>query len=309
LPNEVSKESSQEGGGRGGVGIILLVFGGLFFLMVISFAMLFAALSEDGLSFSSEGIGVIEVIGPITENKEIVSRIRSFAKDEKIRGVVVRVDSPGGAVAPSQEIYEAVKRLAKQKPLAVSMGGTAASGGYYIACGSDKIFANPGTITGSIGVITQLFDVTGILDIANVQVNTVKTGHFKDSGSPFRAFDAEDEAYFEALIEDIHGQFIEAVAECRKLEVDEVKKLADGRVYSGRQAKELKLVDELGSFEDAVAHVAAEAGIEGDPNLIYPPEKDLGFLKEAIQGAVQGLASEAKMQVAPAIEYRYTGPR
>jgi len=186
------------------------------------------------------------------------------------------------------------------------MGGTAASGGYYIACGADTIFANPGTVTGSIGVITQLFNVEPLLEKAQVKVNTIKTGPYKDAGSPFKEFTEQDKAYFEQMIGDIYDQFVEDVAECRKLEVEQVKSLADGRVYTGRQAKEYKLVDELGSLEDAVDYVSKKANIEGDVTLVYPAS-DKPFLSELLQTSVQDVVKEVRSHSSPVVEYRMVG--
>jgi protease-4 len=187
------------------------------------------------------------------------------------------------------------------------MGSTAASGGYYLALGATKIFANSGSVTGSIGVITQLFNVSKLVEKVDVEIHTVKTGEYKDSGSPFREFDDTDEAYFRQLIDDIYDQFITDVAEARKLDKEKVREVADGRVFTGRQAKELKLVDELGTFDDAVNWVAKEAKIEGEPKLAYPVI-ETSFLAELLKDGVKGAVSEAKIQSTPVIEYRYVGP-
>lgn len=292
---------------RRGVLTLVFVFGAMFLMFFLFSATMLVAMG-DGLDFSEANIGVVEVTGPIMESKETVARMRSLAKDEKILGIVVRVDSPGGAVAPSQEMYQALKHAAKSKPVAVSMGSTAASGGYYISLGATRIFANAGSVTGSIGVITQLFNVSRLVERVDVDINTLKTGQYKDSGSPFREFEEADEAYFRQLIDDIYDQFVSDVAEARKLDLVEVKKVADGRVFTGRQAKDLKLVDELGTFQDAVDWVASEAKIEGDPKLSYPV-KDTSFLSELLKDGVRGAVSEAKIQSTPVIEYRYVGPR
>jgi protease-4 len=228
--------------------------------------------------------------------------------DKKIKGILVRIDSPGGAVAPSQEMYQALQAAAAKKPVAVSMGSTAASGGYYIALGGTKIFANPGSVTGSIGVITQLINVSRIVEKVDVDINTITTGPYKDSGSPFRELSEEDDRYFRQLINDIYEQFVDDVAKARKLDAAEVRKVADGRVFTGRQAKDLKLVDELGSFNDALEWLAKEAKIEGEPKLAYAPE-ETGLLSELLKDGVRGAVSEAKAQSTPVIEYRYVGPQ
>lgn len=299
--------SSQAIMNRRGLITIVVIFFGLFALF-FGFSMLMLS-SVGGLDDGGDNqIGVIEVTGPIMESKKTVEQLRKFSKDENIKGLVVRVDSPGGAVAPSQEIFDAVRKAKAKKPLVVSMGGTAASGGYYIACGADMIFANSGSVTGSIGVITQLFQVDRILEKAKVDVTTIKTGPYKDAGSPFKPFNDADERYFNELITDIYDQFVDDVAACRKLPREEVLKVADGRVFTGRQALKLKLVDKLGTFEDAVAHVAKEAKLKGDPKLVYPTKEDLSFLNQLLKSNVQGFVQEVRQSATPSIEYRYVGP-
>jgi protease-4 len=299
---------------RRGIMTVVLIFGGLFAMLLIFSFVLITAFGEDSdLGVGSGGkIGVIEVKGPITESKKIVEDIRRFEDKKSIKAIVVRIDSPGGAVAPSQEMYQAVMRAGKKKPVAASMGSTAASGGYYIAIGADKIYANGGSITGSIGVMSQLFNVQGLLDKVDVKVNTVKTGKYKDAGSPFRDFDPADRQYFQDLITDIYDQFVEDVAERRELELAEVRELADGSVYTGRQAKELELVDEIGTFHDTVQYLKEEAGIEGDADLVYPPKEEMGFLSRAVQNAtdtaMETAVESAKSSQTPVVEYRMVSP-
>lgn len=292
---------------RRGLITIVVIFFGLFALF-FGFSMVMLS-SVGGLDEGGDNqIGVIEVTGPIMDSKKTVAQLRKFVKDDNIKGLVIRVDSPGGAVAPSQEIYDAVKKAKAKKPLVVSMGGTAASGGYYIACGADTIFANSGSVTGSIGVITQLFQVNQLLDKAKIEVNTIKTGPYKDAGSPFKPFGEDDARYFNELITDIYDQFVDDVAECRKLKREEVLKVADGRVFTGRQALKLKLVDKLGTFEDAVDHVAKAAKIKDDPKLVYPAKDEVPLLGSLLKSNVEGLVQEVKQSATPSIEYRYVGP-
>jgi protease IV len=287
---------------------LVIIFGGLFVVLMIFIAVLVQAFSPDGFGSGKDRIGVVEVEGAIMESKKVVEDLRRFEKDKTVKGVVVRVDSPGGAVGPSQEIYEAVKRLKKDKPVVISMGTVAASGGYYVACGSDKIFANPATITGSIGVISQFFGVHEILEMAHVDVNTVKTGPFKDTGSPFREFGVDDELTVANLIGDIYEQFVEVVAECRSLSPEMARSLADGRVFSGRQAKELGLVDELGSLRDAIDYLAGELELD-DPPVVYPPKERAGFVAELLRAGVRGVVQETQAQTTPRVQYRYVGPQ
>ncbi|MCB9653833.1 MAG: signal peptide peptidase SppA [Deltaproteobacteria bacterium] len=246
------------------------------------------------LRAGQERVGVVELTGEIVDAKEIVAQVRSFARRTDLKGIVVRIDSPGGAVAPSQEIFQAMRWASKKMPVVASMGSMAASGGFWASLGADYVFASPGSVTGSIGVITQTPDLRGIADLARVKMRTFKSGPLKDAGNPFREMTAEDEALFMGLINDIYTQFVETTAERRKLPLERVKALADGRVLTGRAAKEAGLVDELGDLYDAarkVVTLAARRPTEGadkgseatdtpatrddvddDPTLVYPRE-------------------------------------
>ncbi|MBL8951431.1 MAG: signal peptide peptidase SppA [Myxococcaceae bacterium] len=275
--------------------VLGIVFGGMFislfgFLLVMYFAVKSDASDSDG-GGGSDKVGVIEVSGTIMDSKRTLKELNKFAEAEHIKAIVLRIDSPGGAVGPSQEIYDAIKRIKAKKKIVASMGSLAASGGYYIACATDKIYANPGTLTGSIGVIMEMPNVQGLLKWAGVDMNTIKAGKMKDSGSPFREMTPEERAYFEGMLADVHAQFIEAVAQGRKLTVEEVTPLADGRVFSGRQAKEVKLVDELGGIEAAIAEAGKLGGITGEPKTEYP-KKDKKFLRE-LMGDEEEAASYA----------------
>jgi protease-4 len=199
-------------------------------------------------------------------------------------------------VGPSQEIYEEVRKLAARKKVVVSMGSLAASGGYYIAAPASVIYANPGTITASIGVLIKFSNLEGLFGKLGVSSTTIKTGAFKDAGAPDRPLSPEDRAMFQSLIDSTHEQFVKAVAEGRKLPVDEVRKIADGRVLSGEQAKVLKLVDKLGNLPDAVEEAGRLAGISGEPSIILPPKKKTNFLEMLAEGAEEkfnGVLSKA----------------
>ena len=287
---------------------LVVIFGGLFIGLVIFIAVLMVAFGLDDGQLTEPSIGVVEVDGSIMSSEEIIKDLRRFEEEDLIQGVIVRVNSPGGAVAPSQEIYQAVRRLGGEKPVVVSMGTVAASGGYYVACGAEKIFANSGTITGSIGVITQFFNVERLVERVDLEVHTVKSGEYKDAGSPFRPFEPEDEAIFADMVFDIHDQFVEDIAQCRDMEYSEAAQVADGRVFTGRQALELNLVDEIGSLRDAVDYLASELGLD-DPPLIYPPEERLGFFSELFSVAIDSSITEAKDQTRPRIKYEYVGPQ
>jgi protease-4 len=291
---------------------ILVVFG---FLGTVFFLFMLAALSgvESGLSITGTGIGVVEISGPIMDSKKAVEQIGSFAKNRNIKGIIIRVDSPGGAVAPSQEIYYAVLQAKKSKKVYVSMGNLAASGGYYIACAGDKIYALPGTVTGSIGVITQIANVSELAALAKIRMVTIKSGKYKDMGNPFREFNEDDREVFTSMIDDIYDQFVTHIAEARGMDIEKVKELADGRVYTGRQAHANGLVDELGALSKVAEDLGAEVGIEGEPTLIYPPKDDEEFLQRLLEGSAQTIASGVLRSLTdasvPSFEYRYVGPQ
>jgi protease IV len=255
--------------------ILGLVFGGLFLCLFAFMALAWIAVQSGrgGTVMSRAGgerVGVVEVTGIITDSKTTLRELREFEENPRIRAVVVRIDSPGGSVGPSQEILEAMQRLQKQKHVVASMGSIAASGGFYVAMGGEKVYANPGTLTGSIGVISQFPNVSGLLKWAGVDMRTITAGKLKDAGNPFREMSAEERSYFQAMLDDVHAQFIGAVVEARKLPEEEVRKVADGRVFTGRKAKELKLVDELGGLQDAVREAGKLSGIRGEPRIEYP---------------------------------------
>lgn len=240
--------------------------------------------SED-ISTNKEGVGVIEVKGMILDSKETVRQLRYFLKQDTVKAVVLRVDSPGGIVAPSQEIYAEVKKFAATKKIIVSMGSLAASGGYYISAPATMIYANPGTITASIGVILKLSNIESLMDKIGIKSHTLKTGKYKDSGSPLRQFSAEDRAMLQSVIDNTHQQFVRAVAEGRKLPIEQVRTIADGRILSGEQARELKLVDRLGTLQDAIEEAGRQAGITGEPELLLPPKKKVNYLDLLAEGA------------------------
>jgi len=215
-------------------------------------------------------LALVRVEGVITDARETVDELERYAKDPSVLGIVLRIDSPGGAVVPAQEIYEAVNRLRTTdgKKVVVSMGTVAASGGYYIAAASDKIVASPGTLTGSIGVIMEIPNVEGLMKKVGVESIVIKSGSHKDTGSPFRAMKPEERALLPSVLDDVHHQFIEAVARGRGLEVVDGTRLADGRVFTGRQAQAAGLVDQLGDLRDAIQTAAELANIEGEPEVV-----------------------------------------
>ena len=286
--------------------VLGVIFGGLFlvlfgFLLLASSAMKGAGMSSahsDDSSSSGARIGVVEVKGAIGDNERgangdlLVKLIKKLEKDDDVKAILVRIDSPGGAVAPSQEVYRALRRARGKKKVIASMSNLAASGGYYIASAADLIYANPGTLTGSIGVIFTHFNVKGVLEWAKVEQTTIKSGKYKDSLSPFRAISEQDRSEIQSLSDDIYGQFVKDVAEGRKLKEEEVRAVAEGRIYTGRRAKELKLVDELGTFDEAIARAWKDAGQSGEPRLQLPRERELN-LRDLLRGAFQGAAEGA----------------
>jgi len=225
--------------------------------------------SEGGIGvFGKNAVAVVSVEGVIESSDDIVKTLDRLQKNDGIRAVVLRVDSPGGGVAPSQEIYDAVWRLREKKPIVASLGGEAASGGYYIASACQTIVSNPGTLTGSIGVIMHTGSVAELLKKIGVAPQTIKAGKFKDIGSPTREMTEEEKKLLGDVLENVHTQFIKAVARGRNLKPEDVRPLADGRIFSGEQAKDLRLVDQLGGLRDAVNLAAERAGITGEPNWV-----------------------------------------
>jgi protease-4 len=259
-------------------------------------------LRDQGDLVGGDRIGVVEVQGFIGDSRPTVEALRSFQEDEEVKAIVLRVETPGGVIAPSQEIYDEVKRTAAKKPVIVSMGAMAASGGYYISAPATKIVANPGTATGSIGVVLKLPEIQVLMDKLGVRERVVKSGPLKDAGSPFREMTSEEGAVFQGLIDDLFAQFVDAVAEGRGLDRQTVLSMADGRVYSGRQALELKLVDQLGGFWDAVELAQKLSGLEGKPKLEYRKRQNWGLLRWVLgaDGAALATIEEA---TAPPLRY------
>lgn len=229
----------------------------------------------DGLEEPGKGkIGLVEVVGFIADSREVVRQIRRYREDDSIKGIILRIDSPGGSVAPSQEIYSEVLRTREKKKVYASMGSVAASGGYYIAAAADRVFANPGTLTGSIGVIMAFTNVEGLLKKIGLKPEVIKAGQFKDTGNPGRALTPKERKYLQNVVRDVHQQFIEAVAEGRRMDPRDAKKLADGRIFTGRQALKMKMVDDLGGLEDAIAQLGEVLGISGRPKVVQEVEKE-----------------------------------
>jgi protease-4 len=249
-----------------GVGIVVLFIGTVWVFM--------ATLGEDGLPTGGPKVAVVEIEGIIVDGAAAVRELREHADNPSIKAVVLRVNSPGGVVAPTQEIFAAIQRTRKAgKPVVASLGAVAASGGYYVAVAADRIYANPGTLTGSIGVVMQLANLEGLLKKVGVDYVVVKAGAYKDVGNFARTMSPEERKMLQALLDDVYSQFVEAVSEGRGLEKKDVLAFAEGRIYSGQQALALKMVDELGGFEEAVEAAGKLANISGRPKLVYPRKK------------------------------------
>ncbi|ALC16166.1 signal peptide serine peptidase A [Desulfuromonas soudanensis] len=254
-----------------------------------------------------EKIGVIEMTGIIVASKTTIEHIIEFRNNPSIKGIVLRVDSPGGGVGPSQEIYEEIKKTVAVKPVVVSMGSVAASGGYYVSAPVNRIFANPGTITGSIGVIMEFTNVQELLGKIGLKNQVIKSGEHKDIGSPVRPMTDSDRQILQSLIDDTQQQFVAAVAEGRKMTVADVEPLADGRVFTGRQALAVGLVDELGNLQDAISAAARMAGIEGEPRVVYPPEEKPGVFQYLIQESATQLRRGLQEQSATGLQFIWSG--
>jgi len=244
---------------------------------------------DDGLTFGSK-VGIVTVQGTIFTTRNWINQLDDFEDRPDIKAVVLRINSPGGSIAPSQELFEKVKSLNQEKPVVVSMGSVAASGGYYISLGASEIMANRGTVTGSIGVIMEYPVVTDLMSKLGLQMETVKSGDLKDSGSPTRPVTEKDREYFKSVVTNLYDQFVADVAEYRHLPEDDVRKLADGRVYTGTQALELGLIDTLGTLKDAVALAGSLGGISGKPKTVRPLEKK-PLLRDLLLGTIKQIAS------------------
>ena len=283
----------------------LLLFLSFLFTLVLGIVVALVAVAiwrSDGTLRSGARIGVVEVEGFIADPDHVTAALRDLRSDEDIKAVVLRVNSPGGVIAPSQEIHDEVRRTAAVKPVVVAMGALAASGGYYVSAPATRIVANPGTATGSIGVILQFKEVHLLFDKLGLRSRTVKSGAMKDAGSPFREMTDADAATFQTLIDDLFDQFVMAVAEGRKMDPQQVRQLADGRVYSGRQALELGLVDQLGNFWDAVAVAQELGGLSGEPKLEYRRKRQSGLLRWVL-GEESSVLEPLQAVTAPAFRY------
>jgi protease-4 len=265
--------------------LIIAGFGFVFFIAIILLAAL--ALSREGgfPGLGGDRIAVVYLEGVIFSSKTFNEQLKMYADDSRVRAILIRMDTPGGGVAASQEISDQVKwlRNEKKKTVVISMGSVGASGGYYIACAADKIYANPGTVTGSIGVIAEWVNYGNLLKWAQMQPEVIKSGEFKDVGSPTREISPKERQYLQSLINQMFEQFVGAVAEGRKdLTRERIKLLADGRVYTGEEALREKLIDGLGNYDKVLKDTAELVGIKGEPQIVTPPKPRRGSILDLL---------------------------
>jgi protease-4 len=282
----------------------ILIGGGAFFLFVLAvFTLVYLTLQAGGGGSSGIGfgggdrIGVVDLEGIILSPQPVVDQLKKFGDDSSIKAIILHVNSPGGGVAASEEIYREVKRIRseKKKKIVVSIETVGASGAYYVASASDKIYADEGSIVGSIGVIAQWVNYGDLMKWAKLKDIVLKTGEFKDTGNPARELTPAEQAYMQSLIDNMFGQFIKAVSEGRGLKYDDVKSIANGKVWTGQEALPMKLIDGIGDFQAAVSDTAKSVGIKGEPTLVRP-EKERRSLLDLLLGDVsQYLPSREKL--------------
>lgn len=279
--------------------VITIVFLGMVMAVII---MTFDGTTR--LSFGDK-IGVITIEGPIKDSGPVLSQLVQFRKDRRIKAIVLRIDSPGGGVGPSQEIYREVRRTRRTKRVIASLGSLAASGGYYVASAADRIVANPGTITGSIGVVMEFFRLENLMEKIGIDFEVLKSGEFKDIGSPHRKMTQREKELVKGLISDIQRQFVDAVARGRGLEIQQVQEIADGRILSGAQAKDLGLVDSLGNFQDALDLAKKMSGIKGEAKVVYPKRPKGRFWDLLFQNAAGAVLEALRQYRTSGLEYRW----
>jgi len=288
---------------------------GLLALFAVGFTLLVIALSgiSDAptvTSGSGDKIALVEIQGVIVSSEGTVRQIKSYRESNSIRALLIRINSPGGGVVASQEIFEEVRKTRDSgKPVVVSMGGVAASGGYYVACGASRIVANRGTLTGNVGVIMEILQYYEGLGKLGVALQTIKSGDMKDTGNPAREMTERDRKQLQNVVDDVHRQFLSVVMEERELEASARGLVADGNIFSGEQALDLGLVDTLGTFEDAKQIAADLAGIEGEPAIVKERRRRTWLSRwvgEARDILLTGLQRELLER--PVLSYRYPGP-
>jgi protease-4 len=295
---------------------VLIVLGtaaalGVLFFIILSLASFLSGNKGNSSSLPMVGadkVALVKVEGLLSSSESIVDELHGYADDHSIKAIVIRIDTPGGGVVVSQEIYNAVKNAKKEgKKIVVSMGTVAASGGYYVAAAADKIVANPGTLTGSLGVKMEFANIEKLLEKIGVKGQVVKAGEYKDIGSPFRDMTVQEKKLLQDVIDDVHSQFIEAVAEGRKLPIADVRAIADGRIFTGRQALKLKLVDELGDLDDSIRIAGTLAGIKGKPQVMEKRKKIpfLEYFKEESASWIADVFARGINRSSVTLQYLY----
>jgi protease-4 len=282
-------------------GVALIVFG----LLMVG---LFSTGADVGFAGLGGAVGVVEIYGVMEEasGRPVVQQLDRWRDNSSIEAIVVHVNSPGGEVAISQEIHTAILQAREEKPVVVAMAAVAASGGYYVACGADRIMANPGTVTGSIGTVMSFHTFQGLMEKLGVGIETVKSGEFKDVGNYSREMTQEEELMLRSVIMDGYEQFVEAIAEGRDMEKDEVYPLADGSVFTGLQAYNLGLIDTLGGLNEAIQLAAGLAGMEGKPNVVRPYKRERWSIFRLLEGFLSDLGGAVqKSTVGPRLLYLY----
>ncbi len=271
-------------------------------IIVVLFFLVLILRSMNGGTSIGQKVAVIDLTGIITKSDATIKLIHTYRDDPSIKAIVIRIDTPGGSVAPVQEIYSELQKI--EKPIVASMGGTAASGGYYVACAADTIMANPGTLTGSIGVIMQFTRMKGLYDKIGLEHQVIKSGEFKDTGSPFRSLTEEEQTVLQATVDNVYNQFVDTIFEARQslLSRSEIAELADGRIFSGQQALDLKLLDRLGNLPEAIELAGELANIDGKPKVVRK-EKKTSLLEQLL--GVQQTPVLDEMFSLPGVTFRY----
>ncbi len=273
-----------------------IIMSSIFVVLILGTAIIFSlsssVLSRNILSgkFDGQGnVGVVEITGVISSSKKAIKAIKEFRKEDSIKAIIVRINSPGGGIGPSQEIYTEIMRTRTEKPIIASLGSVAASGGYYIASATHKIIANPGTVTGSIGVIVEYTNIQEVLKKIGLSAVVIKSGKFKDIGSPVREITDAEKEFLQSFVDELHMQFVNHAAEGRGIDSEIMAKLADGRIYTGQKAVELNLIDQLGNFEDSIQLAGEIAGIEGEVIPVYPQPDKISFFRELTQSLIKDI--------------------
>lgn len=275
-------------------------------LFFLSLSLVYMFRKDNNFVFNKDSIALVEVKGMIIDSGEIIQQLEYVKDNDNIKAVVLRVDSPGGVVGPTQEIHNEIIKLKKEKPVIVSMGSVAASGGYYIAAPANIIFANPGTITGSIGVLMKLANFQTLLDKVGIKSIVLKSGEFKDSGSPVRPLTKQEQVILQGIIDSMYGQFVTAVADGRKIPLKKVIEFADGRIFTGEQAKQIQLVDKLGNLQDAIDEAANITGIKHKPKIVYPPQPKKSFIDLFVTGSLGSFINSIKSKSGEVERFEYS---